>query len=148
VKDPSRAMSMGMLLSLGSIALRLIRPMAYGRRLWRIHHCCPRVLALRMVRFWFVCILVNRSFLCTESTQNSGVYSLYCLFLTYDLCILTQYCYIATIIHNTLPIANVHPVQPNENAQSLWGDIANPKTALEENGFQMRHVVLTARRRN
>jgi len=44
--------------------------------------------------------------------------------------------------------ANVHPVQPNENAQSLWGDIANPKTALEENGFQMRHVVLTARRRN
>ena len=50
--------------------------------------------------------------------------------------------------HTTHIVANVHPVQPNENAQSLWGDIANPKTALEENGFQMRHVVLTARRRN
>jgi len=44
--------------------------------------------------------------------------------------------------------ANVLPVQPNENAQSLWGDIANPRTALEENGFQMRHVVLTPKRRN
>jgi len=43
--------------------------------------------------------------------------------------------------------ANVLPVGADETAQTLWGDLADPKLALEENGFQMRHVVLTPRRR-
>jgi hypothetical protein len=43
--------------------------------------------------------------------------------------------------------ANVLPVGADENAQTLWGDLPDPKSALEENGFQMRHVVLTPRRR-
>ena len=44
-------------------------------------------------------------------------------------------------------VANVQPVGEGENAQTLWGDLPDPKPALEENGFQMRHVVLTPRRR-
>lgn len=44
--------------------------------------------------------------------------------------------------------ANVLPVGADENAQTLWGDLpTDPKAGLEENGFQMRHVVLTPRRR-
>jgi len=43
--------------------------------------------------------------------------------------------------------ANVLPVGADENAQTLWGDLPDPKAALEENGFQMRHVVVTPRRR-
>mmetsp|Transcript_54443 Transcript_54443/g.115635 ORF Transcript_54443/g.115635 Transcript_54443/m.115635 type:complete len:254 (-) Transcript_54443:334-1095(-) len=43
--------------------------------------------------------------------------------------------------------ANVLPVGADETAQTLWGDLPDPKSALEENGFQMRHVVLTPRRR-
>lgn len=43
--------------------------------------------------------------------------------------------------------ANVLPVGAEETAQTLWGDLPEPKSALEENGFQMRHVVLTPRRR-
>jgi len=43
--------------------------------------------------------------------------------------------------------ANVLPVGADENAQTLWGDLPDPKSALEEGGFQMRHVVLTPRRR-
>jgi len=43
--------------------------------------------------------------------------------------------------------ANVLPVGAEETAETLWGDLADPKEALEENGFQMRHVVLTPRRR-
>jgi len=43
--------------------------------------------------------------------------------------------------------ANVLPVGADENAKTLWGDLPNPKPALEANGFQMRHVVLTPRRR-
>jgi len=42
---------------------------------------------------------------------------------------------------------NVLPVKADETAQTLWGDLSDPKSALEENGFQMRHVVLTPRRR-
>ncbi|KAL3778080.1 hypothetical protein ACHAW5_001419 [Stephanodiscus triporus] len=44
--------------------------------------------------------------------------------------------------------ADVLPVQADETAQTLWGDLSDPKSALEENGFQMRHVVLTARRKD
>jgi len=47
----------------------------------------------------------------------------------------------------SLADANVLPVGADENAQTLWGDLPDPKSALEENGFQMRHVVLTPRRR-
>merc|ERR1711966_259654 len=43
--------------------------------------------------------------------------------------------------------ANVLPVGADENAKTLWGDLPDPKPALEANGFQMRHVVLTPRRR-
>ena len=43
--------------------------------------------------------------------------------------------------------ANVLPVKADETAHTLWGDLSDPKSALEENGFQMRHVVLTPRRR-
>lgn len=43
--------------------------------------------------------------------------------------------------------ATVLPVKANETAQTLWGDLPDPKEALAVNGFQMRHVVLTPRRR-
>jgi len=43
--------------------------------------------------------------------------------------------------------ANIQPVGEGETAQTLWGELSDPKSALEENGFQMRHVVLTPRRR-
>jgi len=43
--------------------------------------------------------------------------------------------------------ANVLPVGADESAQTLWGELPDPKAALEENEFQMRHVVLTPRRR-
>ncbi|KAL7549337.1 hypothetical protein ACHAWF_012607 [Thalassiosira exigua] len=43
--------------------------------------------------------------------------------------------------------ANVLPVGAEENASTLWGDLPDPKPSLEANGFQMRHVVLTPRRR-
>ena len=45
-------------------------------------------------------------------------------------------------------LAQVIPVGPNETAETLWGEgKANPKEALEANGFLMRRVVLTPRRR-
>ena len=50
-----------------------------------------------------------------------------------------QFCYV--------PTANIQPVGEGETAQTLWGELPDPKPALEENGFQMRHVVLTPRRR-
>jgi hypothetical protein len=46
-------------------------------------------------------------------------------------------CYIATVI----------PVKADETAQTLWGDLPDPKETLAANGFQMRHVVLTPRRK-
>jgi hypothetical protein len=39
-------------------------------------------------------------------------------------------------------------VGADETAQTLWGDLSDPKSALEENDFQMRRVVLTARRKD
>ena len=46
------------------------------------------------------------------------------------------------------PLAQVIPVGPDETAETLWGEgKANPKAALEDNGFLMRRVVLTPRRR-
>lgn len=48
----------------------------------------------------------------------------------------------------SLSDANVIPVGPDETHKTLWGEeAADPKSALEENGFQMRRVVLTPRRR-
>jgi hypothetical protein len=44
-------------------------------------------------------------------------------------------------------IATVIPVKADETAQTLWGDLPDPKEMLEANGFQMRHVVLTPRRK-
>ena len=43
--------------------------------------------------------------------------------------------------------ANVLAVGADETAETLWGDLPNPKEALEASGFQMRNVVLTPRRR-
>lgn len=43
-------------------------------------------------------------------------------------------------------VASVTPVKADETAQTLWGDLPDPKETLEANGFQMRHVVLTPRR--
>ena len=43
--------------------------------------------------------------------------------------------------------ANVLPVGTEETAETLWGDKPDPKSSLEANGFQMRRVVLTPRRR-
>jgi hypothetical protein len=44
-------------------------------------------------------------------------------------------------------LATVIPVKADETAQTLWGDLPDPKEMLEANGFQMRHVVLTPRRK-
>lgn len=43
--------------------------------------------------------------------------------------------------------ADVLPVGTDETAETLWGDKPDPKMSLEANGFQMRRVVLTPRRR-
>jgi len=43
--------------------------------------------------------------------------------------------------------ANVQPVGEGETAATLWGELPDPKEALEAGGFLMRHVVLTPRRR-
>lgn len=47
----------------------------------------------------------------------------------------------------SLSDANVLPVGTDETAETLWGDKPDPKMSLEANGFQMRRVVLTPRRR-
>mmetsp|Transcript_2341 Transcript_2341/g.5188 ORF Transcript_2341/g.5188 Transcript_2341/m.5188 type:complete len:270 (+) Transcript_2341:173-982(+) len=48
----------------------------------------------------------------------------------------------------SLSDANVVPVGADETDKTLWGEgPVDPKSALEENGFQMRRVVLTPRRR-
>lgn len=62
--------------------------------------------------------------------------------------ILTQFLLITKLDITSLSSANVLPVGADETAETLWGgDLPDPKQALEENGFQMRHVVLTPRRR-
>ncbi len=43
--------------------------------------------------------------------------------------------------------ANILPVGTDETAETLWGEKPDPKSSLEANGFQMRRVVLTPRRR-
>lgn len=47
----------------------------------------------------------------------------------------------------SLADASVLPVGSDETAETLWGDKPDPKEALEANGFLMRRVVLTPRRR-
>mmetsp|Transcript_9735 Transcript_9735/g.16103 ORF Transcript_9735/g.16103 Transcript_9735/m.16103 type:complete len:253 (+) Transcript_9735:92-850(+) len=47
----------------------------------------------------------------------------------------------------SLSDANILPVGTDETAETLWGEKPDPKASLEANGFQMRRVVLTPRRR-
>ena len=44
-------------------------------------------------------------------------------------------------------VANVVPVGEGETSATLWGELPDPKEALDAGGFLMRHVVLTPRRR-
>jgi len=47
----------------------------------------------------------------------------------------------------SLVAGNIEAVGQDENAETLWGPLPDPKDALEENGFLMRHVVLVPRMR-
>lgn len=53
-----------------------------------------------------------------------------------------------TQLYLSILAANVIPVGSGETAETLWGDKPDPKEALEANGFLMRRVVLTPRRRH
>jgi hypothetical protein len=49
---------------------------------------------------------------------------------------------------STIWVDAVGPVRSDETAVTLMGNNpTDPAPALEENGFQMRHIVLTAKRR-
>mmetsp|Transcript_39279 Transcript_39279/g.45837 ORF Transcript_39279/g.45837 Transcript_39279/m.45837 type:complete len:320 (-) Transcript_39279:365-1324(-) len=43
---------------------------------------------------------------------------------------------------------DVHKVGPDETDRTLWGDVPEPRAALEESGFLMRRIVLTPKKRN
>lgn len=71
-------------------------------------------------------------------------------FITFETLDVATHPVLLTIITRTLTIRvdEVQQVQLDETPESLWGDDkSDPRDALEQNGFQMRQVVLTRKPR-